>query len=223
MQNDPKIKLERFDTKEKHSIDPSSTILIVGSRRAGKTTYGKYLLSKIKEFYGLVIVFTHTKDSEQWDDLVEPDNIFEGYNPEVIDGLIERYKTLKKKAPDANRNVLVIFDDIIDDKRIRSDDKIESLFIRGRWLHIGVMFLTQYLNSVPPIVRTNTDIVIITIQSSLKAIDILYDSYGLVDKKIFMGLIKHYTENFGVFIIRNDKLTNIVKNKYQWDRAKIKI
>ena len=40
------------------SIDPSSTMLIVGSRRSGKTTYAKYLVSQINKFYNYIIVFT---------------------------------------------------------------------------------------------------------------------------------------------------------------------
>lgn len=212
--------LKKFNTKEKLTIDPASTILICGSRRSGKTTYAKYLVNYIQVLYSLIIVFTHTKNSYQWNELVDEDDIFDEYYPEIIELIERRNKILMEKCPEINPNALIIFDDIIDDSSIRNDETIKRIFTRGRWSHIGCVFLTQYLNFLSPTIRVNADIIICPIQTSLQSFEILYDSYGIIEKKLFFALINKYTHNHSVFIIRNDKKSNVPEIKYQWDRAK---
>ena len=213
------IKLKIFNDKEKLLIDPSSSILVVGSRRSGKTTYSKYLVEKIKHLYSLIIVFTHTKSSRQWNNLIPEKFIIEKYNPEIIENIIERNKILKKNCPDINRNTLVIFDDVIDDSSLRNDDSIKSIFTIGRWNNIGILFLTQYLNAVSPTCRNNSDIVICCIQNSNQAIEILYNTYGIIDKQTFINLLNENTKDYNVFIIRNDINDNNPIKKYFRDKA----
>jgi len=213
------IKLKIFNDKEKLLIDPSSSILVVGSRRSGKTTYSKYLVEKIKHLYSLIIVFTHTKSSGQWNNLIPEKFIIEKYNPEIIENIIERNKILKKNCPDINRNTLVIFDDVIDDSSLRNDDSIKSIFTIGRWNNIGILFLTQYLNAVSPTCRNNSDIVICCIQNSNQAIEILYNTYGIIDKQTFINLLNENTKDYNVFIIRNDINDNNPIKKYFRDKA----
>lgn len=213
-------KLKLFDDKEKSLIDPSSSILVVGSRRSGKTTYSKYLVDRIKHLYSLIIVFTHTKSSGQWNDLIPDNFIIEKYNPEIILNIIKRNKILKKHCPDINRNTLIIFDDVIDDSSLRNDDSIKSIFTIGRWNDIGVLFLTQYLNAISPTCRNNSDIVVCCIQNSNQAIEILYNSYGIIDKQTFINLLNENTKDYNVFIIRNDIVDNNPNNKYFIDKAK---
>jgi hypothetical protein len=214
--------LRRFDKKQKKSMDPASSILVVGSRRAGKTYYSKYLVKKIKKKYSLIILFTHTKESGQWDKIVKPEFQFSKYKPEIIEAIYKRNKEMKEEHPEVNRNCLVIFDDIIDNNTLRHDEMLNSLFIRGRHSSIGIIFLTQYLNALSPTMRANADIVIVPIQSSLKAFEILHDSYGLLPLQQFINLINNYTKNYSVFVIRNDLRSNDPATKYQWDRAKTK-
>ena len=214
------MELKKFNLKEKLSIDPASTILIVGSRRTGKTFYSKYLVNAIKPLYSLIIVFSHSKFEKEWNEVVEEDMIFDHYNPDIIGLIVKRNKKIIKSCPDINPNALIIFDDVIDDKSLKKDQMLDMLFTRGRHLHIGVIFNTQYLYALSKDMRVNTDIVIVTMQSNLQALEILYESYGIIKKSEFITLINQYTENHRVFIIRNDKLSNNPLIKYQWDRGK---
>lgn len=115
---------------------------------------------------------------------------------------------------------MIVFDDVIDDRSLKNDGLIQMIFTRGRHLHIGVIFNTQYLNAISKTMRVNSDIVIVTIQNNLEALDILYDSYGVIKKNEFVNLVNEYTQNRMVFVIRNDKLSNNPIIKYQWDIAK---
>jgi hypothetical protein len=201
--------LKKFDKYEKRNIDPASTILITASRRSGKTYYAKYLVKKIKNLYSLIICFTNTKNSGQWNSILDNDNIIDGYDPEIIEMIYKRNRILKQKAPKANRNVLIIFDDVIDNKKIKNDDMVESLFIRGRHDKIGVIFITQKLTRVSPTIRENSDIIIVPIQKSRKALEALSEEYGVVNSgKDFINLINYYTKDYNVFVIRNDKNSN---------------
>ena len=214
-------KLINFDKKEKILIDPSSSILVVGSRRSGKTQYSKYLVDQIKDLYSLIILFTHTKSSHQWDNIINSNCIFDEFDDLIIDKIIKRNQILKEHCPDININTLIIFDDIIDDSNLKNDDSIKRIFTAGRWHNIGIIFLTQYLNALSPTSRTNCDIIICCVQNSLQSVEILYDSYGIIDKKQFVELLNNYTKDFSVFIIKNDKNTNVPEIKYQFDKARI--
>lgn len=214
------MELKRFNLKEKLGIDPASTILIVGSRRTGKTFYSKYLVNAIKPLYSLIIVITHSKIQKEWYEVVEDGMIFNHYDPNIIRLIVKRNKKIIKHCPDINPNVLIVFDDVIDDRSLKNDELIQMIFTRGRHLHIGIIFNTQYLNAISKTMRVNSDIVIVTIQSNLEALDILYESYGVIKKNEFVNLVNEYTQNRMVFVIRNDKLSNKPITKYQWDIAK---
>ena len=165
---------------------------------------------------------TNTKSSKQWDDVVgiDSDNIIDHYDPEIVDCLFKRYEIIKEHCEDINPNVLLILEDIIDDPILRNDDSLISIFTRGRWSRIGIILSTQYLNAVNPLLRNNADIIICTIQKSLQSREILCDAYGgLLVKKNFFKLLNDYTNDYMVFIIRNDKNTNNPELLYQWDKV----
>lgn len=147
-------------------------------------------------------------------------NIFDEYEPEVINKIIKRNRILKENCPDMNPYALIIFDDVIDDSTLRNDETIKGIFTRGRHECIGILFLTQYLKALSPTCRNNCDIVICCIQNSNEAIDILYNSYGIIKKWKFIELLNDYTQDYSVFIIRNDSSSNDYRIKYQYDNAK---
>ena len=64
------------------------------------------------------------------------------------------YKNIDDYNPDKENKILIVFDDMIADKKL--DSTVTELFIRGRKLNISLVFITQSYFKVPKDVRLNT-------------------------------------------------------------------
>jgi hypothetical protein len=107
-----------------------------------------------------------------------------------------------------------------DDTNLRTDNTFMSLFVRGRHHKCGVLMSTQYINLLSPTIRNNLDIIVIPIQRNKKNVDLLYDFYGsLVDKDEFYKILKNYTKDYGVLVIRNDLHSNDVNEIFLSSKA----
>ena len=68
------------------------------------------------------------------------------------------YKNIEDYNSDKERNVLIVFEDIIADminKKKQLNPIVTELFIRGRKLNISIVFITQPYFKVPKDVRLN--------------------------------------------------------------------
>ena len=68
------------------------------------------------------------------------------------------YKNIDKYNINKEREILIVFDDMIVDiiKNKKLNSIVTELFIRGRKLNISVVFITQSYFKVPKDVRLNT-------------------------------------------------------------------
>ena len=211
------MKLKKFEPK---SIDPFSTIMLVGARRSGKSYYMKHLVQKLKSKYSLIVVFTHTKINHFWDDITDEKYIFETWNPSVIQKIYKRNEKIDNDLDKINPNTLIILDDMADDTNLRTDSTFMSLFVRGRHHKCGLIMSTQYINLLSPTIRNNLDIIVIPIQRNKKNIDLLYEFYGsVVDKDLFVELLRNNTKNYSVLVIRNDLHSNSPTEIFLTDKA----
>ena len=64
------------------------------------------------------------------------------------------YKNINHYNPDKENKILIVFDDMIQNKKLNSI--VTELFIRGRKLNISLVFITQSYFKVPKDVRLNT-------------------------------------------------------------------
>ena len=64
------------------------------------------------------------------------------------------YKNINHYNPDKENKILIVFDDMIQNKKLNSI--VTELFIRGRKLNISLAFITQSYFKVPKDVRLNT-------------------------------------------------------------------
>ena len=66
---------------------------------------------------------------------------------------------IKKKDPKTKNlfSILLIFDDVADNKAIHNNQALNSCFTRGRHSQISTILSTQKYNAVSTIIRTNMD------------------------------------------------------------------
>ena len=110
---------------------------------------------------------------------------------------IEDYNPIKK------RKILIVFDDMIADV-INNNNKLNpivtELFIRGRKLHISIVFITQSYFKVPKDVRLNsTHFFIMKIPNKRELQQTALNHSSDIDFKDFMNIYKKCTTEHILF------------------------
>jgi hypothetical protein len=98
-------------------------------------------------------------------------------------------------------------DDCMSDTNFHSSQNMKKLFTRGRHIGIGVIVTCQYLNSLPPIARNNSDNVIVG-QLNRASVQLLADEFlsGDLDKPEFVKLYNRSTQDYGFLVINNTSI-----------------
>lgn len=89
---------------------------------------------------------------------VDPGDVHTTYSPEMIDEIIEWQQYHRKEyGEDYMDEVLLIFDDAVALRCFSKShrDTLSLACTRCRSVHISIVFLSQYLWVIPPIIRTN--------------------------------------------------------------------
>ena len=103
------------------------------------------------------------------------------------------YKNIDDYNPRKEREVLIVFDDMIAD--MINDKKLDSIvtefFIRGRKLNVSIVFITQSYFKVPKDVRLNsTHFFIMKIPNKRELQQIALTHSSDIDFKDFMKIYK---------------------------------
>ena len=106
------------------------------------------------------------------------------------------------KNDDDASHILLILDDCIADVNFNKSKSLKQLFVRGRHLKISIIITSQYINSLPPIIRSNCDWVAVS-QVNTQGLDLLMNEYrfGNINKENFRQLYFKNTSKFGFLLI----------------------
>lgn len=105
---------------------------------------------------------------------------------------------------DKNENHLIIFDDLLLEKNQK--DMI-NYYIRARKLNVSVLYLSQSYFSIPKIIRTNSNYLIILKMGGLKDVKLIISEYSLdLSKEELLDIYRNATkEKLNPLIIINDE------------------
>ena len=168
--------------------------IIYGIRRSGKSTVLKKILydmrNRLKDHTVYLFSSTSKVDPEQYEyypkgcKYSELDNL-EDELGEIIENQSTKLEVPKEKREKAlaENKILIILDDCVNEDSIRKSPSLNNLAVSGRHINFSVFILSQSVTgsaSVPPIIRTNSDfIVLATLPRSVKERDLLTEQYLL--------------------------------------------
>lgn len=164
------LNFETFDIRKELDDKRNFAMTITSKRRTGKSVLLKHLCSQIKDWYQTVYVFSMSAHLQpDLFDFVPKDHIIEGFNEEKLkqiwtsqEQLVTKIKEVKGGGGDIPK-VLIIFDDIIGDPKLRNSQTLNNYFILGRHLHFAQIILTQTMSGkwgVPGVIRQNVDVAV---------------------------------------------------------------
>ena len=87
---------------------------------------------------------------------------FQDFDGEAVQHILTTQQNIidhQNKDPKTKKlfSILLIFDDVADNKAIHNNQALNSCFTRGRHSQISTILSTQKYNAVSPIIRTNMD------------------------------------------------------------------
>lgn len=180
-----------------------------GAQGSGKTTLIVNLLQEAifygkkngKMYFDDIILFTNS-DDDMYDNLIKKKILKESLikfnpTPEDIQQVIDHQTRIIKKDNDISKapKILIIFEDIITNRKIMKSKAFSECFFKPRHLNFSVWLLTQYLNSVPKGYRMQADH-IFSFKGNKLETEILEEHFTPAGycKKCFRGVIYEATK-----------------------------
>ena len=245
------IKLKRFDPKkmEGQRTNPNKgppTILLVGSKRTGKTTLIRDLMyyfrripagvimtgsltsaNTFSEFFPKSCIFNHIDDAME----KRLESIIKRQNKLVKQEMKDKDKFLKlqQRKPKSKRlpyqhtdySSLMLFDDCGYDTKFAKKQTISRLFFNGRHYKILLIMAIQYCKSVPPALRMNADYVFVMKEKSIKERKKLNEEwFGMCTSKEFNRIMDVCTDDYGCLVLDNTVSSNKIEDQVFFYKAK---
>lgn len=226
---------EIFNVRTDDLIDEGvwdTTISIFGTRRTGKTTLAKHILVAGQErgLIGGAAVITGSKLDQSWYDMFPYAQIYETNQALSFFAQLKKrqfYLTNlllsgKKLPKDMPYQFTVILDDFIHDRSLaRYSTELIEAFVNFRHYGVAVIVLSQYPTGVGPIIRSNSDFVVIFPQNGLAAKKTLINDHleFLPDFRLSMSLLDKATKDFRCLIIHKTDSNLEPDEQISWFRA----
>lgn len=151
------IPIDAYKNWDPLTLKDHFTLLILGRRRLGKTEALKNILNILhhkQKRWSDAYLFSETAHLQPLNYAFVPDeHLISFFDEKRLQGLIDiqeemiiRNENLEKKKRKYT-NILIVFDDIINDPKIRNSTALNKLFISGRHLRISTIILSQEIGS----------------------------------------------------------------------------
>ena len=134
---------------------------------------------------------------------------YQDFDGEAVQKILNTQKKVidhQKKDPKTKKlfSILLIFDDVADNKAIHNNPSLNSCFTRGRHSQISTILSTQKYNAVSTIIRTNMDsMYLFRLRNANDLEAVLLELSALLDKKILLDVyMKATQERFSFLFIK---------------------
>jgi hypothetical protein len=183
-------------------------VIEYGKRRTGKSFWTRDFLSQLAGKFYVATVHTDTKFNGFFQEFVDEDYIYDGYNDEALGRLFMKNRNLVQMRMQGlipeNMHIFALawLDDVVADNTLRYSKWMARAATQGRHFDMMVGINTQHGTSVPPTWRENADIVVIFTQIHLATKEMLAREYfGMLNMRTAMELIDMYTEEHGCLVL----------------------
>lgn len=231
---DPKTKkltLRVFDPSviEEKRKDPNkgpATIILIGSKRTGKSTLIEDLMRHFKGIPKGMIITGSQSSAERFGKFFPKSFIFNRLDDDLISKIgtcIKKQEKIRKSKYTGDYSTLILFDDCGYDKKFSRHQVLRELFMNGRHYKILIIMAIQYARSIPPDLRLNADYVFILREPAQDQRKKLHTDYvGIIHEfKTFCKVMNGCTKDYGCLVVDKTTNSNEVEDNIFYYKAKI--
>lgn len=213
-----KFKVKRFDpsTMKMHRI-----IIVVGKRGTGKSTLQVDLMEHLSRKVDFGLAMTPTEESVREFRKHMPDPwIYNNFSSTKMETMLAMQRDLVKK--NKAKNLFIILDDVMYDKKVLKGTPMRDLFMNGRHLKITLCNAMQYVMDMGPDLRTNVDYIFALRENIASNRQKLWKYfYGVFDKyDDFCKVMDRCTENYSALVMDNTTGSNKLEDCIFWYKAR---
>ena len=221
------LRLKRFDMR---LLKSGSVVVLLGKRETGKSFLVRDILYHNRDIpVGTVISGTEGANSF-YSHMIPPVYIYDEYKPEIIVNVLKRQQMVQKEmkheiakygSTNIDPRAVLILDDCLYDASWTKDKNVRSLFMNGRHYHETFIITMQYCMGIPPVLRTNVDIVFILRETIVSNRKRLYEQYaGMFPTfEIFCQVMDQCTQDYECLVIHNNAKSNKLEDQVFWYKA----
>ena len=210
------VKVKQYDVKQskyEHVSKLPTRSIINAASGSGKTVLIQNLILDIyKGCFSRIYIFSPSIDiDDTWlpvkkyieEELTKTKDeqiYYQDFDSEAVQNILTTQKNIidhQKKDPKTKKlfSILLIFDDVADNKAIHNSQALNSCFTRGRHSQISTILSTQKYNAVSTIIRTNMDSMYLFRLRNANDLQAVIDELSaLLDKKILLQVYMKATE-----------------------------
>ena len=210
------IKVKEYQVKQskyEHVSKLPTRSVINAASGSGKTVLIQNLILDIyKGCFSRIYIFSPSIDiddtwlpvkkyiSEELTVTEDEQIYYQDFDGEAVQTILTTQKKVidhQKKDPKTKKlfSILLIFDDVADNKAIHNNQALNSCFTRGRHSQISTILSTQKYNAVSTIIRTNMDSMYLFRLRNANDLQAVIDELSaLLDKKILLEVYMKATD-----------------------------
>ena len=216
-----KLRVKRFDP---NSLKPHRIILVVGKRGTGKSVLQRDLMYHLSDKVDFGLAMTPTEESAEMFRQHMPDAwIYNGFSTSKLDSMLEIQRNLCKTKK--QRNLFILMDDCMYDKKVLKGIGIRDLFMNGRHLNISLCNAVQYVMDIGPDLRTQVDYVFALRENIISNKTKLWKYFfGMFEKyEDFAKVMDKCTANHGCLVMYNTTGSCNVDECICWYKASMEL
>jgi energy-coupling factor transporter ATP-binding protein EcfA2 len=178
-----KLKIKKFSPATQLKTD--ATVLLIGRRGSGKSTLMGDLMYHMRDKLNFGIAMSPTEESNSaFGRFVPQTCIYNQFSGAALDVMLE----IQRKAVKRNKykNVYLVMDDCMYDKKVMRGVNIRELFMNGRHRKIFHMNAVQYLMDMSPDIRAQIDFVFALKENNVSTREKLW--------KFFFGVFQNFAD-----------------------------
>ena len=136
--NELSVDPKRFGIWDPTTLKNNFAMVILGRRGTGKTFILKDILNKLKDRFDEAYLFSQTSDIQPIEayGFIPEENQYNNFDVEVISSIYKRQEDRKRRnrrmdgiMKEKDNHILIVFDDMINDPRLRGSEWISKIFV----------------------------------------------------------------------------------------------
>lgn len=178
---------------------PVPWLCVVAAKKAsGKSELARFAAYKYRDKFSSIVVISATAEVTSGYTWLDDKHVHTGYDPAVLEGIIERQTAHKKAGREVH--CLVILDDILAclPHNLSKYPELIRLATQNRHLHVSLIICSQHPRAIAPAWRQNLDRLCI-LRSLRPAYELLASEYSnFPTKRDFIEFLEEHTADFGI-------------------------